>query len=62
MRDICCLDHEQEQTQIDQIEAHGRFHEELAPSALPEATYHPPGRERVQGFSGTAKSSGSLPA
>jgi hypothetical protein len=35
MRDICRLDHEQEQPQIDQIKAHGSFHEELAPSALP---------------------------
>jgi hypothetical protein len=37
MRDICRLDHEQEQTQIDQIKAHGIFHEQLAPSALPKA-------------------------
>jgi hypothetical protein len=37
MRDVCGLDHEQEQTQIDQIKAHGSFHNELAPSALPEA-------------------------
>ena len=37
MRDICRLHHEQEQTQIHQIKAHGSFHEELAPSALPEA-------------------------
>jgi hypothetical protein len=36
-RDTCRLDHEQEQAQIDQIEAHRRFHQELAPSALPEA-------------------------
>ena len=35
MRDICRLDHKQEQTQIHQIKAHGSFHEELAPSALP---------------------------
>ena len=35
MRDICRLDHKQEQPQIDQIKAHGSFHEELAPSALP---------------------------
>jgi hypothetical protein len=35
MRDICGLDHKQEQTQIDQIKAHGSFHEELTPSALP---------------------------
>jgi hypothetical protein len=27
MRDACCLDHKQKQAQIDQIEAHGRFHE-----------------------------------
>jgi hypothetical protein len=38
MRDIRRLDHEQEQPQIDQIKAHGSFHEELAPSALPEAS------------------------
>ena len=36
-RDICCLDHEQEQAQIDQIKPHGSFHQKLAPSALPEA-------------------------
>ena len=35
MRDTCSLDHKQKQTQIDQIEAHGSFHEQLVPSALP---------------------------
>jgi len=34
-RAACRLDHKQEQPQIDQIKAHGSFHEELAPSALP---------------------------
>jgi hypothetical protein len=37
MRDARRLDHHQEQTQIDQIKAHGSFHEEPAPSVLPEA-------------------------
>jgi hypothetical protein len=35
MRDTRRLGHEREQPQIDQIKAHGRFHQELAPSALP---------------------------
>jgi hypothetical protein len=37
MSDICGLDHEQKQTQIDQIKAHGSFHDERALSVLPEA-------------------------
>jgi len=36
--DICGLDHEQEQTQIDQIKAHGSFHDGPALSVLPEAS------------------------
>jgi hypothetical protein len=36
VRDTCRLDHQQEETQIDQVKAHGSFHER-APSVLPEA-------------------------
>jgi hypothetical protein len=47
MGDICRLDHKQEQPQIDQIKAHGSFHEELAPSALPLGSVALRGRHQI---------------
>jgi hypothetical protein len=35
MRDACTLDHKQEETQIDKIEAQGGFHGAFVPSSLP---------------------------
>jgi hypothetical protein len=37
MGDACRLDHKQEETQIDKIEAHRGFHGAFVPSDLPQA-------------------------
>src|SRR5215813_2302534 len=37
MRDACRFDHKQEETHVDEIEAHRGFHGAFVPSALPQA-------------------------